>query len=362
LYAIFVRKLFLDMSKEKRLFINGRFLNQRVSGVQRFAIETTKEISKNKGIEVVLICSNRMKVNNELKSIKKIRVGFFWGHWWEQIELPLYLIFRKRPLLLNLTNSAPVMYFNKIYTLLDTSFKDIPKSFSWKFRIIYKALAPMCLKTSRKVVTISQFSKSRILTNYKFVNKDQISVVYCGIKKLKPKKKPPRENIILSVASLDPRKNTKTLIEAFNLFNKDNKYKLILVGRAGKAFDHKGQLQENKNVIYETDISDDELALLYSKAKLYVSLSKYEGFGLPIIEALLHKTPVLCSEIEVFKELFTGYVNFTETDSIKKIAENFKTAMGSNIFTESKSINLQKKYNWEKTAKGILEASGIINL
>lgn len=338
------------MKKTNRLYINGRFLNHDLTGVQRFAIETTAEISKSTDFEPILLCSNRMKNQMELKNVKHIKIGFLWGHLWEQIELPIYLFLKKRPLLLNLTNSAPLFYTNKIYTLLDTSFKDIPKSFTWTYRTFYSLLAPLCLLTAKRIITISKFSKSRILANYKFLSEDKIKVVYCGIKNLEPTKKTIKENIILSVASLDPRKNTRLLEEAFIAFNKDDRFKLILVGKQGKAFSNTSIPNNNKNVIYATNVDDAELAELYASAKLFVSLSKYEGFGLPVLEALAQGTPALCSNIEVYKELFSKYVSFTEIDSVKKIAAKIKETIENNIFVQIDIGELSNKYNWSITA------------
>jgi glycosyltransferase involved in cell wall biosynthesis len=334
------------MKKTNRLYVNGRFLNQQLTGVQRFAIETTAEISKSTDFEPILLCSNRMKSHIELKNVKHIKIGFLWGHFWEQIELPIYLFLKKRPLLLNLTNSAPLFYTNKIYTLLDTSFKDTPDSFTWTYRTFYSLLAPMCLLTAKRIITISKFSKSRILANYKFLSEDKIKVAYCGIKNLKTTKNPTKENIILSVASLDPRKNTRLLEEAFMAFNRDDKFKLILVGKQGKAFSHTSMPKSNKNVIYATNVDDSELAELYASSKLFVSLSKYEGFGLPVLEALAQGTTVLCSDIEVYKELFSNYVSFTEIDSVKRIATKIKETIENNIFAKIDICELNKKYNW----------------
>jgi glycosyltransferase involved in cell wall biosynthesis len=75
-------------------------------------------------------------------------------------------------------------------------------------------------------------------------------------------------------------------------------------------------------------------------------LSKYEGFGLPVLEALAQGTPVLCSDIEVYKELFSNYVSFTEIDSVKRIATKIKETIENNIFAKIDICELNKKYNW----------------
>ncbi len=338
------------MKSKRKVYVNGRFLGQRRAGVQRFALEVTLKLSQNKALDLYLLTTKKARIPKSVKHINIKRVGFFWGYFWEQVELPVFLTLNRFPLLLNLTNLAPVFYFNKVYSLMDTSFKDMPKSFDWKYRAAYSAFVPLCLATSKKVITISQFSKSRILANYTFLDEKKITVAYCGIKNLKTTKKPIKENIILSVASIDPRKNTRLLEDAFMAFNKDDKFKLILVGKQGKAFNHTSMPNGNKNIVYATNVDDAELAELYASAKLFVSLSKYEGFGLPVLEALAQGTPALCSNIEVYKELFSKYVSFTEIDSVKKIAAKIKETIENNIFVQIDIGELSNKYNWSITA------------
>lgn len=338
------------MKSKRKVYVNGRFLGQHRAGVQRFALEVTLKLSQNKAFDLYLLTTKKTRIPKSVKHINIKRVGFFWGYFWEQVELPVFLTLNRFPLLLNLTNLAPVFYFNKVYSLMDTSFKDMPKSFDWKYRAAYSAFVPLCLATSKKVITISQFSKSRILANYTFLDEKKITVAYCGIKNLKTTKKPIKENIILSVASIDPRKNTRLLEDAFMAFNKDDKFKLILVGKQGKAFNHTSMSNGNKNIVYATNVDDAELAELYASAKLFVSLSKYEGFGLPVLEALAQGTPVLCSDIDAYKELFSKYVSFTEIGSFKKIAIKIKETIENNIFAQIDIWGLSKKYNWTTTA------------
>ena len=343
------------MKSKKKVYVNGRFLGQQPAGVQRFALQVLLKLSQSNAFDLYLLTTKKTRIPKSVKHINIIKVGFFWGYFWEQVELPAFLFLNRFPLLLNLTNLAPVFYFNKIYSLMDTSFKDVPKSFDWKYRLIYSVLVPICLTTSKKVITISKFSKTRILANYTFLKEKKIIVVYCGIKSFKRFPKSPKENLLLSVASLDSRKNTELLLKAFQLFNKQNefKYKLILVGKGGNAFNSKITTKDKEDIVFSTDVNDDQLAKLYSKAKLYVNLSKYEGFGLPILEALSLGTPVLCSDITVFKELFSDFVNFTEISTPEKVALKMKLSIETNLIDNEKINMLHKTFNWENTARSI---------
>jgi glycosyltransferase involved in cell wall biosynthesis len=335
------------MSKEKLIYINGRFLNQHVSGVQRFATQVTAQLTKLENYEIIILAPRNTNLNKIDKGLKTQQIGFFYGYFWEQIELPIYLYLSKSPILLNLTNLAPIFYFNKLYTLHDTAFIDAPDSFNWKYKLMYRILVPLCLISSIKIFTVSKFSKSRIVKNYPFIRQNKISVVYNGSNfGFKKKEVVNKKKVILSVASIDKRKNTALLISAFNIFNKKGQYKLILVGKFGKAF-KKSEIREQQNIEYRTHVSDTDLKELYLTSSLYVNLSIYEGFGLPILEALTLGIKVLCSDIEVFRELFGGKVFFTKISDPYVISSNINRALSSSNKNKPYQIN---KFSWKKTA------------
>lgn len=336
------------MIKRKRLkiYINGRFLNQDITGVQRFAYEVTKSLLKKDSFDLILVAPRNIDIQTNHKQIKLKKVGFFCGYFWEQIELPIYLFFKRSPLLINLTNLAPIFYFNKLYTLHDTAFIDVPYSFNWKYKLVYRTLVPLCLISSKKIFTVSEFSKNRIVKNYPFISQNRISVVYNGsIFGITKSGVVNKKKSILSVASIDKRKNTDLLISAFNIFNKKGQYNLILVGKFGKAF-KETEIVEHQHIEYKTNVSDNDLKDLYLTSSLYVNLSNYEGFGLPILEALTLGTKVLCSDIKVFRELFANNVFFTKISDPHVISSNIEKALLPS--NEKKPFDFDK-YSWQKT-------------
>ena len=122
------------------LFVNARFLTQHITGVQRYAIEISKQL-KFKLRDGVVFLSPKNIVHNEIARNLGVRViGKNSGHIWEQLDLPVYIKREGGPLLLNLANTAPVFYKNKICVVHDIAYERFPQTFDWKFRLFYKFL------------------------------------------------------------------------------------------------------------------------------------------------------------------------------------------------------------------------------
>jgi glycosyltransferase involved in cell wall biosynthesis len=199
-------------------YINGKFLTQPLSGVQRYAAEISKHLSylttdfsvvtSYEKIEAGIIPENNM-----------VRIGQKTGPLWEQFSLPTFLNRKHRPLLLNLCNMAPVFYKNKIVCIHDISFIRNPSWFSTSFYRYYKTLIPLIIKSSKHLITVSEFSRSEIIDYYK-IQEDKISVIPGGIASafLPSDQLVPasislqRRPFFLFVGSIDPRKNLLTLL------------------------------------------------------------------------------------------------------------------------------------------------------
>src|SRR5581483_1511357 len=145
--------------------INGRFLTQKIVGVQRFASEVAKAMDRlldepsysdlRGSIEIV---APRTARPFDLRHIPVRRCGVLKGYAWEQIELP---IFARRSLLLNLCLLGPIAARHQVVVAHDASVRAIPDNFSWKFRMAYDFLVPRLLRSDR-VVTVSDFSRREI--------------------------------------------------------------------------------------------------------------------------------------------------------------------------------------------------------
>ena len=127
-------------------YVNARFLTQNITGVQRYAIEISKQLKIQLGNEVRFVSPKNIIHNKIAEELEVCVVGKNRGHIWEQFDLPIYLTKNKSPLLLNLANTAPICYGNNIVTLHDIAFERFSENFNWKFGIFYRLLIPRIAK------------------------------------------------------------------------------------------------------------------------------------------------------------------------------------------------------------------------
>lgn len=320
----------MTMTKEP-VFINGKFLSQKMSGVQRYA----SEICRNLSAPALIACAADEQ-NKAVYKLEKplVEVGKAAGVAWEQARLPLFLRNAGKPLLLNFCNVAPVLYANKITCLHDIAFERHPEFFSKKFVLYYQWLIPKVLNTSKHIITVSEFSKSEIADFYR-IPPDKITVVPnasafhrdSAESVFKVHQKP----YFLFVGSLDPRKNLLFLLKAFTLAAVKD-VDLVVVGAAHASFAANPELETYRrlpNIIFTGYVSDAELRSYYAGALALVNPSLYEGFGLPVAEALSMGCAVLASDIPAFREVGgTDVVYFNTADAselsglIKRFASN----------------------------------------
>jgi glycosyltransferase involved in cell wall biosynthesis len=343
------------------LVINARFLTQKITGVQRYAIELSKELKKIfPGIK--FITPKNVMHHALAEELGAERYGKLTGHLWEQIELLCYLRENNNPLLLNFSGLSPLLYRNKITTIFDLGFLRHPEWFSKKYYYFYKTLLPWSIKYSVALITNSYFSKKEINEILK-VPMDRVHVVYCSVPEIfrnaKSKTKLGKR-YVLSVSSIDPRKNFKNLILAFNRLGKED-LELIITGSEHSVFKNqnlKKIIQSNENIHFTGYLSDDKLATLYKNAMLFIYPSLYEGFGIPPLESMAFGCPTIVSNTTSLPEVCGDAAYYIDPYDINDIAKGMKEVL-ENDDLRSKLINKGyervKLFSWEKSAMKIME-------
>lgn len=336
------------------IVINARFLCQHVSGVQRFAFEVSSRLKKlNKN--VVFVCPNQIVRHDWAKELEPIIIGTKAGHTWEQIELAKYLLQNKNPLLLNLGNTGPVFYKNQITVMHDVAYLAYPENFSMSFRLWYSIMSHFICKNAKKIITVSNFSKSEI-ERYLKCPSDKIEVAYNGLSRLpEAKAHANQNNYFLIVGNLDPRKNITRAIKAFYLANIPKNIKLKIVGLHSKVFANV-DIHNNEQVEYLGQQDDESLASLYKGAIALLYPSIYEGFGLPPLEAMSNGCPVIASDIKVLKEVLGDDALFADPFNESAISRHIENIyINENIRKEliKKGYDRSKLFNWDKTAEKI---------
>jgi len=348
----------------KKIIINARFLSQKITGSQRFAIEISRRLKKIRS-DIIFVAPKNIIYEDLAKELDIKIIGVNTGHIWEQIDLSLYLKKLGNPLLVNLVNTAPLFYRNKIVTIHDISWKHFPKSVSKNFYLYYNFLIPRIAKNSLHIFTVSEFSKKDIASNLN-IDEHKIIVVYNAVAKHFRHLGLKNGNIILSVATLQPYKNMESLIRAFILlkdrYPEMRNYKLVLVGGINQRVFRQTEVRKladnREDIIFTGYVSDEKLVKWYNMAQAFVLPSKFEGFGLPPLEAMACGCPVIVSNIASLPEVCGDAAYYVDPYDVDSIAKGiYKVLTDENLRQRlvQKGFERVKLFSWEKTAKQILE-------
>lgn len=338
------------------IVINTRFLTQKTTGVQRYAIEICKRLPVSVKNREIVFVAPKTKLNKiEGLNIRVQQIGNSKGHLWEQLDLVRFLKKNNSPLLINFGGIGPIFYKNKITYLHDLAFKYYPETFSFTFQKMYNTFIPISTKNSKRVITVSNYVKQDIIRNY---NISKVDVIYCSYSNIFKHLNLKREKIILAVSSLDPRKNFNRVIKAYKSLNTD--YKLVFVGAKSKAFSKViiDNNIDNKNIIFTGYLSDNELVELYNKASVFIYASLFEGFGIPPLEAQACGCPCIVSNSTSMPEICNNAVIYCNPQSIEDIMNKIKFLLSNaekRAELTKKGFENIKKYSWDTSTQNLLD-------
>lgn len=360
-----------------KVLIDLTSLDDNFSGIERFALNISKNlIMQDYNNKYILLFKN--KIHNDFESIidnSKIVAKVLKGKnklIFNQIILPYNLYKIKADKYLFLAFPSPILFRKSkiINTIHDLTCWDYPKTMKFLSRWYFRLSIKNAIKVSKKIITVSNFSKNQIVK--KFGNKDNLVIIYNGISsvfenfkynndadKLIEKKYLLGEDYILSLGTVEPRKNLSLLIEAFKELKMNNslKNKLVIVGRKGWKINEiiESCSNEIKNdIVFTGFVNDNELPYIYKNAAVFVFPSLYEGFGIPPIEALAMKTKVITSDIEVFKETLGENSNMFKSNN----KEDLKKVLLKAINNNDEQIFDLKIFSWKVQANKLL---GVLN-
>lgn len=342
--------------------VNARFLTQDLTGVQRFAYQISKELKGNFTNDILFVSPKGIVSFVESESLDAIVVGKYSGHYWEQVELVRFLNKIGSPILINLANTAPILYKNKITVLHDIAFYRFSHSYSLPFRLFYRSIIPLVLKTSKAVVTVSDFSRVEISNLYN-IPVDKIKVMYNSVDEFFSHNRTVNEKdekFILTVSSLHAQKNIAALIDAFNTIA-DPDLKLYLVGSMNKSFRNSAlekSISNNHNIIFLGRVSDDQLISLYSKARCFVFPSLYEGFGIPPLEAQACGCPCIISRAASLPEIFGDSVIYFDPNNYLDIADKIEYFLNNDkleIELVKRGFINTDRFSWKKSAFKLID-------
>jgi glycosyltransferase involved in cell wall biosynthesis len=335
------------------LYVNGRFLTQSLTGVQRFAVEMCKELAPLIPNFHIVVPKGTEPEEETLKPFL-YEVGELNGTIWEQVDLYRFMK-KKGGLLLNLCNTAPLGYDRNIVTIHDLGVYRNNNWYDWKFAHWYKYLTPRIAKRAKAILTVSEFSKSEII-DVLGVDSQKIHIAYNGVSQdtIGDYQLLTKEKLIVHVGTLSKRKNVKMIVDCY-WRSCPNDFKLVLCGNVDKNLAlPASEFDMMSGVEVLTGANDSELSALLTRASHIVSASEYEGFGLPILEGLANGAKPILSDIPVYKELFSEVANFFGLDDSDGLTQIFSTLETSeNINDEEVVKDHLDRYSFARSAKTI---------
>lgn len=298
---------------------------------------------------------------NKRWQYRVLKPGFFWTQW--RLPLSLYLDKPQPDIFLTLGHYAP--RFSPIPTLIsimDLAFLKFPKAFLKRDLIKLKAWTKSSAKKATHIFTISKSSKADIQKYYQ-VPKSKITVAYPGVKSARPSSKPPYTNYLLYLGTLQPRKNLSNLIKAFSKIS-NKSIKLVIAGKKGwlyqPLFNLVKKLDIQSRIIFTGFVSDQKAATLIKHAKSLILPSFYEGFGIPVVQAMNLGTPVVVSRNSSLKEIvgLSGiYIRspFGSQEIKQGIIEALSLTQAQEKQLIIKAKQRAEQFTWEKAGQTILE-------
>ncbi len=366
----------------RTLYINGKFLAQPLTGVQRYAMELLKACDRSRvdsgpSAPWVLLCP-RGAAPSSWRTIAVQHAGprGLPLHLWEQVVLPWAA---RDGQLLSLAGSAPWLGSAQFCTIHDAAVFDWPQAYRPLFVAWYRRLFRRQAKRARALFTVSAFSQRR-LGQHLAVPPSRLLVVPDGADHLSAARADDAvldrlglrgQPYLLSVSSLHPAKNQSRLLQAFaRVADQTPGLKLLMVGSRNPTVFAAGEAREadlppDPRVIWAQRVSDEELTSLYLHAQALVFPSLYEGFGLPPLEAMGLGCPVLAAQAASIPEICGDAALYFDPLDHADMARAIRTLLDDRVLRQRLAAAGQTRalrWRWADAARSLLDHLGRLDL
>ncbi|MDB4973084.1 MAG: glycosyltransferase family 1 protein, partial [Myxococcaceae bacterium] len=347
----------------RRVYLNGRFCGQRLTGVQRYARETLLALDallsdgQARAYRVELLLP-RGTPRPALRSIECREVGPLSGHAWEQLVLPWTA---RDGLLWSFVPTGPVFARRQAVTIHDASPRAVPLAFQRRFRLFYGALLPLLAQTSEQVMTVSEFSRAEI-AHYYGASAAKMQVTGEGWQHVTRVASEPEilqrhglvpGRYVLAVSSMTAHKNFAVIARAIRYLSAKD-YRIVLVGDHNARVFGPTQALDPARVTHVGYVTDGALRALYEHAGVFVYPSVYEGFGLPPLEAMAFGCPVITTNVASMPQVCgSGALYFAPHDerALASLIEQLMTDPQARAELVARARVELARHSWEATAR-----------
>jgi glycosyltransferase involved in cell wall biosynthesis len=348
------------------VFVNGRFLSQSMTGVQRFALQMLRAIDRRLacgGIEEqwVILAPCNAKPPQDLTHIQTRVVGRLTGHLWDQIQLPVHAW---GGALFSFCNVGPIIHRRHSVAMHDAAIFANPKTYSLAFRMTYWALQPTLARTAKRLLTVSAFSRDE-LARYCRVSPDRFEIVFNGADHILQQSPDASvlatyglesKRYVFAVGSVTPNKNFRAVVEAYRRLGRPDLKLAVAGGQNAKVFAGY-DFADLPGVVRLGYVTDEALRALYENALCFVFPSLYEGFGIPPLEAMLCGCPVVVSTAPAVKETCGDAALYAAPDDHQGLARQVaRLASEPALWQAMQEAGLARAahFTWDASAQKVL--------
>lgn len=340
--------------------VNGRFLSQSITGVQRYAFEllTALDALLSSGsldrIPVTVLAPPNVKERPSWSSIHFRQVGRFTGRLWEQLDLPFHA---RGTLLFTPCGGAPLVHPHHVLTIHDAGPFSTPNAYTAGYRYYYKSLQRMLCRTAAHVITVSEFSRQEIIGFLRIPSWKISSTLLSGEHILRYQPDPSvlaRHRLqpgryVLAVGSRNPNKNLRGVILAAAHI-KSPAADFAIAGGENRTIFTDSQIA-SAHVKELGFVNDHELRSLYENAACLVFPSFYEGFGLPPLEALNVGCPVVVARTASLPEVLADAAVYCDPYSSEDIARQIRSVLRGEHPPRESLSRYASQFTWERCAR-----------
>jgi glycosyltransferase involved in cell wall biosynthesis len=350
----------ISSNSRAQIYVNGRFLSQRITGVQRYAHELLTAIDallSTRAIEPVPMTVLIPPDSKNLPSWPSLRIhqaGRFTGQLWEQLDLPFHA---RGNLLFTPCGGAPIAHKRQVVTIHDAGPFSTPQAYTLAYRSYYKILEKILARKAVHLITDSEFSRQELI-RYLRVPERKISRVWLSgdhiLRFDRDDAVLERYGLlsgkyILAVGSRNPNKNLHGLMRAYAHLPASEVCLAIVGGSNSTIFARSPDLADS--VMELGFVEDADLRTLYEHAACFVFPSFYEGFGIPPLEALTLGTPVIVSRAASLPEIFGEAATYCDPHSPEDIARQISRVLQNKTPHREAAMLHASRFTWERCAR-----------